>query len=146
MRHWRLMCKSKWEAVNTWTVMLQSDTEPLSQPSVVPLQRHTRTRLPSIPLLHISPLSESYLSSRHHSYSYFWLFNALPHSRYSWAPLKPLQIQYQHSHNNSCSVSLFLLQSASSGWLITDTESSDFWTSRLHEIIPFKHLLKVYEK
>lgn len=76
---------------------------------------------------HFSSPSESHLSSRHCSYSfYFRLFNALPHSRYSWAPLKPLQIQYQHPRSNSCSVSLFLPQSASLGCLITDTESSDF--------------------
>ena len=95
----------------------------------------------------LSPL-ESYLSSRHRSSSFynFWVFNAVPHSGYSWVPLKSLQLQYQHSRYDSCCVSLFLLQSASSGSLITEAEPFDFWTSRLHAIIPFKHFLEVCGK
>lgn len=49
---------------NTWTVRIQTDSEQLSQLSVVLLWRHTWTWLPSVTLLHILHLNQNciYLS------------------------------------------------------------------------------------
>lgn len=149
MRHWRLTCKNKWEAVNTWTVMLQSNTEPLSQPSVVPFL-FEGTLEPDCPLY----LCFTFLVS----IGIIFIFLASPFFLLQFLAFQccpPFQVLLAASQIPATTVStfmrwfmfcLFLLQYASSGWLITEAEPFDFQASRLHAIIPFKYFLEVCGK
>jgi len=125
-RYWRVTCKNKREAVSTQPVTLQADTKALSQPSAVPLPRHTQTQAPSTPLLPISCL--------HWNYIYLPGIALLPSTPSGFSMLSLFQVLLGASQipattastltDDSCPVSL--LQPASSGWLITEAEPFAF--------------------